>query len=113
MQPTSGNLLSPLPPISTSEVFEPLLETSDLRLERIVSTGQCTPPGQWLIQDWDEWVVLITGAARLSIEGEPAPRSLQPGDWLIIPARLPHRVEWTSQNPPAVWLALHYHLPRN
>ncbi|MDS4068774.1 MAG: cupin, partial [Candidatus Competibacter sp.] len=29
------------------------------------------------------------------------------GDYLWIPAHRRHRVEWTSENPPAIWLALH------
>jgi len=110
MRLPSGNLMSLLPTSTPDEVFEPLLETQGLRLERIISTGQVTPPGEWLVQDWDEWVVLLTGGARLMIEGESAPRELRPDDWIIIPAKLRHRVEWTSQDPPTVWLALHYNL---
>ena len=65
----SGKLLAELPLPSSSEVFEPLIEARGLRLERIVSTGQATPEGEWLVQDWDEWVVLLAGEAKLQIEG--------------------------------------------
>lgn len=41
-----------------------------VRVERIVSQGHVTPPGQWYDQDWDEWVSLLSGAARLRVEGE-------------------------------------------
>jgi len=110
MQLPSGNLMSKLPTSAPDEVFEPLLEAKRLRLERIVSTGQVTPAGEWLVQDWDEWVVLLTGGARLMIDGELASRELRPDDWINIPARMRHRVEWTSQDPPTVWLALYYNL---
>ena len=110
MHLTSGNLLAKLPPSSPDEVFEPLLEAGGLRLERIVSTGQATPAGEWLVQDWDEWVVLLAGKARLLIQGESVARELRPDDWIIIPAGIRHRVEWTSRDPPTVWLALHYNL---
>jgi len=110
MQLLSGNLLSKLPASASEEAFERLLESKGLRLERIVSTGQITPPGDWLVQDWDEWVVILTGGATLLIEGELAPRELRPDDWISVPAGVRHRVEWTSREPPTVWLALHYNL---
>ena len=107
----SGNLLSKLPLGTSAEIFEPLLETQGIRLERIISTGQATPTGEWLVQDWDEWVVLLAGEAKLQIEGETVARELKPDDWINIPAGIPHRVEATSKDPPTVWLALHYNLP--
>lgn len=108
MQLKSGNLLSNLPPSHRDEVFEPLVQATGLRLERIVSTGQATPAGEWLVQDWDEWVVLLAGEARLLIEGESTARELKPDDWITIPAGVRHRVQSTSKDPPTVWLALHY-----
>lgn len=113
MPPTSGNLLSKLPQPSSEEVFEPLLDACGIRLERIISFGQATPAGEWLLQDWDEWVVLLAGEASLLIEGESAARELKPDDWINIPAGVRHRVESTSTEPPTVWLALHYNLPIN
>lgn len=101
----SGNLYRGLPAQAAEELFEPLLERPGLRLERIVSTGQATAPGQWYDQAADEWVVLLAGGAGLLIEGEPAPRRLVPGDWLLLPAHCRHRVEWTEAA--TVWLALH------
>jgi len=77
-----------------------------VRLERIVSTGQATPPGEWLSQAHEEWVLLLKGAAILTLEGE-APLMLGPGDHVLIPADLRHRVDWTDPRAPTVWLALH------
>jgi cupin 2 domain-containing protein len=111
MPPLAGNLTANLPFSGPEEVFEPLLEAVGFRLERIVSAGQSTPVGEWLVQDWDEWVVLIAGEAKLLVDGELSARVLQPGDWNLIRAGVRHRVEWTSNDPPAVWLALHYNLP--
>lgn len=90
------------------ELVEPILETGHFRLERIVSTGQATPAGEWYDQERDEWVVLLAGGAGLRFEDEPDVRVLQPGDHLVIPAHRRHRVEWTSPAAPSVWLALHY-----
>jgi cupin 2 domain-containing protein len=77
-------------------------------VERIVSTGKGSPAGFWYDQDWTEWVIVLAGEAGLWIEGERAPRILQPGDWVELPARLRHRVEWTRHDPPTVWLAVHW-----
>lgn len=89
------------------EWAEPLLARPGLQLERIVSAGQASPPGFWYDAPRDEWVVLLTGAAGLRIEGEDGTRALEPGDWLLLPAHCRHRVEWTAPDCPTHWLALH------
>lgn len=91
-----------------AETVETLLARPGLRIERIVSRGDASPPGFWYDQDWNEWVMVLAGAADLLIEGEPAPRRLGPGDWLALPAHRRHRVGWTSEEPQTVWLAVHY-----
>ena len=50
------------------ELLTTLAERPGGRIERIVSTGQASPPGFWYDQDWGEWVVLLTGAARLRFQ---------------------------------------------
>ena len=90
------NLFAPIPPEITEEIFQVLLETGVFRLERIVSGGQATPPGEWYDQDTHEWVALLTGGAGLRFEDEAEPRVLGPGDYLLIPAHRRHRVEWTD-----------------
>jgi len=102
------NLLDDVPEGLPEEQFTELLASPGLRIERIVSAGQATPPGEWFDQDEPEWVLLLAGAAGLLIEGEAAPRTLRPGSHVHLPAHLRHRVEWTSAAPPAVWLAVHY-----
>ena len=94
----------PLP----DEVVDLLVERQDLRIERIVSTGQTTPEGHWYDQETDEWVLIVTGAARLRIEGEQSDRELGEGAWILIPAHCRHRVTWTRAEPPTVWLAVHF-----
>ena len=99
-------LLDDLPASAEAiERFEDLLTRPGVRIERIVSSGQSTPAGEWLEQDWDEWVLLVAGGAGLTLEGE-APLVLRPGDYLLIPAHRRHRVD--STDTPTVWLALHF-----
>ena len=88
------------------ERFDDLLARPGLRIERIVSTGQATPAGEWLDQAWDEWVLLIEGSARLEIAEKPE-RRLERGDHLLIPAGTRHRVAWTDPDRPTIWLAIH------
>ena len=75
-------------------------------VERIVSAGHSTPPGEWLEQDRDEWVVVLAGEAELAYAGGSRLR-LRAGDYVLIPAGERHRVESTRVDPPCVWLAVH------
>jgi cupin 2 domain-containing protein len=94
---------APLP----AERVDVLAQAHGLRLERIVSTGHVTPPGEWYDEPTDEWVAVVRGNARLVFEDAP-PVALTPGDHILIPAHRRHRVEWTDPSQPTVWLALHY-----
>jgi len=109
----AGNLFAGVPARLDTERFDALVEAEGLRVERIVSTGQTTPEGEWFDQHRDEWVVLLAGAAELLFEGEAGPRALAPGDWLRIPAHTRHRVTRTDPDRPTVWLALHYRAQTN
>ncbi len=102
-----GNLFGGLPGPQPDELVEGLLEHAGLRLERTVSTGHATPPDRWYDQEHIEWVVVLRGQATLCFEGDPEPLTMQPGDWIEIPAHRRHRVEWTDPAGPTVWLALH------
>lgn len=104
-----GNLFDGLAPgAGMDEQVEDLLQSGAMRVERIVSTGQASPPGFWYDQQQAEWVVLLSGAAELRFEDEPEPRRLGPGDWINIAPHRRHRVDWTDPDHPSVWLAIHY-----
>jgi Mannose-6-phosphate isomerase len=102
------NLFSNISPSLPAEVFDTLLQGRTVRLERIVSNGQASPPDFWYQQPEHEWVVLLSGSAGLRFAGEGDTVVLRPGDYLHIPAGTRHRVEWTTTQQPTVWLALHY-----
>ena len=101
-----SSLFSDVPPRGAEEAFTTILERPGLRIERIVSHGHATPVDQPFEQAGDEWVLLVQGAARLWLEGQ-SEITLAPGDHLLIPAGLRHRVTWTAPDEPTVWLAVH------
>lgn len=102
------NLLDTLPVPADSEQFTELLARPGLRIERIVSTGQASPPGFWYDQPDGEWVLVVAGEASLRFADEQQPRALKAGDFLEIAPHRRHRVEWTHPEQPTVWLAIHY-----
>jgi len=91
----------------SEEQFDVLLAAGAVKIERILSSGHTTPRGEWYDQEQDEWVILLQGRATLSYE-EGSEVDLHPGDYLHLPAHCRHRVEFTSTDPPCVWLAVHY-----
>ncbi len=103
-----GNIFSKIPDLAEDELFETLLKTGHLELERIISSGQATPPGQWYDQPTDEWVMVLKGSAGLLFEENEKIVVLRPGDYVHISAHQRHRVEWTDREQKTIWLALHY-----
>jgi cupin 2 domain-containing protein len=100
------NIFDHLPDGLPEEVFTTLLAAEGVRIERIVSRGQASPEGLWYDQPQHEWVVVLRGAARLTIQDRSV--ELRPGDFVNIPAHVRHRVEWTTPDEPTIWLAVHY-----
>ena len=107
-----GNLFADVADVSVAnkgeETFSEILARPGLKIERIISQGQISPPGFWYDQAWNEWVIVLKGSATLRFEHEPPARSLGVGDYVFIPARKRHRVEWTEPQQPTVWLAVHF-----
>jgi cupin 2 domain-containing protein len=105
---TTDNLFTNVPSKLPDEQITTLLQSPDVRIERIVSTGQATPADQWYDQDQAEWVLVLAGSAGLLFEGDTEPRRLEPGSYVHIAAHVRHRVVWTDPSTPTVWLAIHY-----
>jgi cupin 2 domain-containing protein len=105
----AGNLFADVPAASTGEEdFSEIFARPGLKIERIISQGQASPPEFWYDQAWNEWVIVLKGSAKLLFEGELAMRVLRAGDYVFIPARKRHRVAWTDPQQPTVWLAVHF-----
>ena len=81
-----------------------LCHTNDVRIERIVSTGQVSG---WYDQDETEFVALLEGTAV--IEYDSGRRvEMHKGDTLLIQPRERHKVAYTSTAPPCIWLCVFY-----
>lgn len=104
----TGNMFENLPSRLAAEAIEELLSSPNVRVERIVSMGHATAPGDWYDQVRAEWVLLLAGSAGLHFEGEAEPVLLRPGNYVHIPAHKRHRVAWTDPAAPTIWLAIHY-----
>ena len=109
----AANLFESIPSAMPGELVEVLAEgKGHLRIVRLVSRGHASSDGFWYDQEEHEWVVLLSGSAVMSFEdpvsGEVNVVTLAPGDWLEIPPHARHRVESTSTDEPAVWLAVHW-----
>ncbi len=78
--------------------FAPFVETQSLKIERIVSHGQASPPGFWFDQEFAEWVIVLAGSAALRFADEADVRVLAVGDYILIPARreAPRRMDRTK-----------------
>jgi len=108
MAPQSHNLFDGIPLALQEEFIQTLADSDTIRIERIVSDGHATPPGEWFDQGWDEWVLLVSGGATLLFDSDADPLVLKPGDHVLIPAGCRHRVERTDTGQKTVWLAVHF-----
>jgi len=85
----------------SGERVEPIASVGGAVVEQILS-GTLDAPVEF-VQDHDEWVVVLAGGAVLEVADETI--ELTPGDWVLLPAHLPHRV--ARAKPHTNWLALH------
>jgi cupin 2 domain-containing protein len=102
------NVFKNIPDDLTGEFFETIAETKNIRIERIVSRGHASPDGFWYDQAENEYVLLLKGSAALRFKDENEARVMHPGDHVIIPKHVRHRVEWTDPDGDTVWLAVFY-----
>lgn len=104
---TKSNLFDDIPEVIEKEITEVLTLSSSVRIEKIISQGQCSPKNFWYDQSENEWVILLRGRAILEFEnGEFV--ELDEGDYINIAAHTKHRVEWTAPYEENIWLAVFY-----
>ena len=103
----SGNIFEQIPVNLEKEAFETLIQTKQLKIERIVSLGHASPEVGWYDQEKNEWVMVIRGEATVAFENEK-PVHLKEGGYINIPAHKKHKVIKTHLEKETLWLAVHY-----
>lgn len=101
------NLFQSIPGGLPEELVDVLVDHAAVRIERIVSDGHASPPDFWYDQAEHEWVVLLRGQARLRFD-DGSLQNMSAGDHVMIPARCRHRVDWTSEQEPTIWLTVFF-----
>ncbi|GAA5217414.1 cupin domain-containing protein [Corallincola platygyrae] len=102
-----ANLFDDIPKELSEEVFQYLLTTEFLRIERIVSKGHSSPKSGWYDQSENEWVMVLSGFGVLEFE-DGRKITLNPGDYINIKAHEKHKVIATAPEEVTVWLAIFY-----
>lgn len=105
-RPAHRNVFADIPQHLPKELVTTLVNARNVRIERILSRGQCSPEGFWYDQPESEWVLVLQGHARLTFEDEVV--EMRVGDSVVIPPHRKHRVEWTPPHETTVWLAVHF-----
>ncbi len=101
------NIFAALPVKQRKEIFDVLLQNSNIRIERIISQGHTSPASGWYDQEDNEWVLVLEGAGTILFE-DGREVKMRKGDYLHIPAHAKHKVSWTDPDRQTIWLAVHY-----
>ena len=98
-----GRLRPPSEAPDNGETTDHLVTTDDgrPRVEQILS-GRVDTPVDYL-EPRAEWVTVLAGGATVEVAGERI--DLAPGDWVVLPADVPHRLTGVAEG--TSWLALH------
>lgn len=104
--PVTGHLPRAGDAPTAGERTRAVLEAGGVRVSAIVSAADGAA-GRVFVGDDDEWVTVVSGSATLSWEGTAGSGTvnLGPGDWVWLPAGVPHRV--VRNEAGTVWLAVH------
>jgi len=89
------------------EIIEIVASSKNVRIERIISTGQTTELDFWYEQTENEFVIILQGDAKILFD-DGNEIHLVKGDYLTIPTRCRHKVSYTSANPACIWLAVFF-----
>ncbi|HEY7536435.1 MAG TPA: cupin domain-containing protein [Gaiellaceae bacterium] len=100
-----GRLRDPSEAPRVGEHAEPLAAFGPVEIIQILS-GRLDEAVDF-VQAEDEWVLVLGGRGRLELDGRDV--VLEAGDWLYLPAGVPHRL--VEAEPGTSWLAVHVERP--
>lgn len=101
------NIYQDIPKDTQEELFEEILKSENVKIERIISDGHTSPKEGWYESEQSEWVIVLQGEARLLYEDKKE-IELKCGEYQNIPAFTKHKVSYTSFNERTIWLAIYY-----
>ncbi len=88
------------------EVIETILKNSNVKIKRIISTGQNSIENFWYNQKENEFILLLQGEAGIEFEDDNI--ELKKGDYCLIPKYKKHRVSYTKSNEITIWLCIFF-----
>jgi cupin 2 domain-containing protein len=103
-----GNIFESIPGNLDKEVFEQIIQSEYVKIERIISRGHSSPETGWHDQEHNEWVIVLKGEAIIYFENGKE-INLKEGSHINIPAHKRHKVSWTNPNTETIWLAVQYY----
>ncbi|MBN2781668.1 MAG: cupin domain-containing protein [Campylobacterales bacterium] len=101
------NIFESIPKDLSHEVFEEIVSSEDIKIERIISHGHTSPQDGWYDQKQNEWVMVLDGEAILSFEDKDDVK-LKKGDFINIKAHQKHKVSYTKPDGYTIWLCIFY-----
>lgn len=101
------NIYGKIPAEFKNEITEIILNSKQIRIEKIISKGHYSPDKFWYDQQENEWVLVLKGESRLIFDDDKIVE-LTTGDYINIPAHKKHRVDWTTPETETIWLAVFY-----
>ncbi|MCV6606886.1 MAG: cupin domain-containing protein [Campylobacterales bacterium] len=101
------NIFRDLPNKLDKEVAQTIIKNDNVRIEKIISTGQKSEKDFWYDQDENEWVIVLKGSGLIKFF-DGSETLLKEGDYLNIPKGVKHRVEETSEDEVTIWLCVFY-----
>ncbi|WOH36843.1 cupin domain-containing protein [Thalassotalea fonticola] len=102
-----NNIFAKIPTDLSLEVCDIIAQNDIIKIERIISKGQCSPKTGWYEQQHHEWVIVLQGEAILTFSDDKKVK-LSVGDYLNIEPLQKHKVSWTDPDTETIWLAIHY-----
>lgn len=102
-----SNFMSLIPEQVDQELFQDIVKTENITIERIISQGHSSPETGWYDQEKSEWVMLVEGEAIIELENNEEIR-LQKNDFLLLKPHQKHRLKWTHPDQKTIWLAVHF-----
>ncbi len=104
---SKNNFFVNIPQNLPEELFDTIVQSDNVRIEKIISDGHTSPQNFWYDQVQNEFGLLLQGSAIIEFENDKS-IELKVGDYQIISFHQKHRVSYTDKNKKTIWLTIFY-----